>query len=141
MYRHNTLIIFLYSAVIFIFCSIYFLSNKFVLFDQFQHFYDMKVYYDAGKIPTKGARFSSSQIIDEYNTTPKIPGGAYYILYSTFYKLSNNNWYISKIINYVFNSIIIFIFLFWIYKRFNILVFNVTTLLLLSNPFLVIINS
>ena len=136
MYRHNTLIIFLYSAVIFIFCSIYFLSNKFVLFDQFQHFYDMKVYYDAGKIPTKGARFSSSQIIDEYNTTPKIPGGAYYILYSTFYKLSNNDLFISKVINYIFNLAIILLFLFWVCKRFNILVFSIMTLLLFSNPFL-----
>ena len=136
MRNRSALIIFLYSAVIFIFCSIYFLPNKSVMFDQFQHFYDMKVYYDAAKIPTKGARFSATSIVDEYKTTPKIPGGTYYILYSLFYKLSNNNWFISKVINYIFNSAIILIFLFWIYRRFNILVFSIITLLLLSNPFL-----
>lgn len=86
MSNRTALIIFLYSVVIFIFCSIYFLQNKSVMFDQFQHFHDMKVYYDAGKIPTKGARFSSSQIIDEYNTTPKIPGGVYYILHFINYQ-------------------------------------------------------
>ncbi|MBW5396581.1 hypothetical protein [Brachyspira pilosicoli] len=96
----------------------------------------MKVYCDADKIPTKGARFSATSIVDEYNTTPKIPGGTYYVLYSMFYKLSNNNWFISKVINYIFNLAIILLFLFWIYKRFNILVFNIITLILLSNSFL-----
>ena len=106
------------------------------MFDQFQHFYDMKIYHNAGKIQTKGARFSATSIVDEYNTTPKVPGGAYYIFYSLFYKLSNNDLFISKVINYIFNLAIILLFLFWVYKRFNILVFSIMTLLLLSNPFL-----
>ena len=134
---HRTaLIIFLYSFLLFIFCSIYFLNNKSVMFDQFQHFYDMKIYYDSNKFPAKGARFSATSIIDEYNTTPKIPGGAYYIFYSLFYKLSNNNWHITKIINYMFNLAVIFLFLFWMYKRFNIFVFSIISLILLCNPFL-----
>ena len=137
MSNRTALIIFLYSVVIFIFCSIYFLQNKSVMFDQFQHFHDMKVYYDAGKIPTKGARFSATSIVDEYNTTPKIPGGAYYIFYTLFYKFASESLLGAKIINLIFSLIIISIFLFWVYKKFGLMTLSFITPLILCNGYFV----
>ena len=131
----SRLIVF-YSIAIFLLSSIYFMYNKAMMFDQFQHYYDMK-YYNDGKIPYVGARLLATPTIDEASTTPRIPGGIYYILYKFFFNIAQENFINTKIINYIFNVLIIFIFLFWVYKRFNILVFHFLMMILLINPFLI----
>ncbi|WP_241509734.1 hypothetical protein [Brachyspira hyodysenteriae] len=56
-----------------------------VQIDQPTHFYDMKKWYESGKIPTTSTRFIASRIIDDEFNTPRVPGGAYYIFYLRIY--------------------------------------------------------
>ncbi|WP_241033644.1 hypothetical protein [Brachyspira hampsonii] len=114
------------------------IPNRYIGIDQTQHFYDMKKWYDSGKLPTTGARFIASEVVDEEFTTPRVPGGAYYIFYTLFYKLSGENFLGTKIINYIFNLIIIFIFLFWFYKKFGLFILGFITPLILCNGYFVI---
>lgn len=130
----------LISVSIFIFLEVCFLPKKSMMFDQFEHFYDMKTLYDSAKPIVTGARLSATSIIDEYLTTPKVPGGAYYILYSVCYKLSKENFLVAKVINLLFNSIIVFIFLVWFYKRFGIFTSAMFSPILLCNPYLISAN-
>ncbi|PTY40929.1 hypothetical protein [Brachyspira hampsonii] len=118
--------------------SFYMIPNRYIGIDQTQHFYDMKKWYDSGKLPTAGARFISSEVVNDEYTTPRVPGGAYYIFYTLFYKLSGESFLGAKIINYIFNLIIIFIFLFWFYKRFGFFVLGFITPLILCNGYFVI---
>lgn len=128
------------AVTLFIFLELYFFPKKSVMFDQFEHFYDMKTYYDSKKIPVTGARLSATPIIDEFLNTPKVPGGAYYMLYTLCYKLGLYNFENAKFINLLFNSLIVFIFLIWFYKRFGIFVSAMFGAILLCNPYLLSAN-
>ena len=97
----------LFAIITNILLAFYMIPNRYVLVDQTQHFYDMKKWYESGKIPTTSARFIASEVVDDEYTTPRVPGGAYYIFYILFYKLSGESFLGAKIINYVFNLIII----------------------------------
>ena len=102
-----------------IFLDYYTIPKRLTRIDQSQHFYDMKKWYESGKLPTTSARFIASQVVNEELTTPRVPGGAYYIFYTLFYKLSGESLFGAKVINLIFNLIIISIFLFWFYKKFG----------------------
>ena len=128
-------ILFLLSVIVNIFLDIYILPNRLMKQDQVQHFYDMKKWYDSEKLPTTGARFvPSSNVADEFNI-PRVPGGAYYIFYVLFYKLSSCNLLIARIINLIFNLSIIYIFLFWFYKKFGLVILSLITPLILCNGY------
>lgn len=130
--------ILLISAIISnLFLSYYIIPKRYIGVDQLQHFYDMKRWYESRKIPTTSARFIASKVIDEEYTTARVPGGAYYIFYTLFYKLSNENLLGAKIINFIFNIIIISIFLFWFYKRFGLIITSFIAPLILCNAYFV----
>lgn len=109
-----------------------------VQIDQPTHFYDMKKWYESGKIPTTSTRFIASRIIDDEFNTPRVPGGAYYIFYTLFYKLASESLLGAKIINLIFNLIIISIFLFWFYKRFGLTILSFIAPLILCNGYFII---
>ena len=143
MMRHNKYIIIpvflLVSAVIVNFLIDYYIMPKrFLRTDQAQHFYDMKQWYDSNKLPTTSARLVPSEIVNEANNIPRVPGGAYYIFYTLFYKLSGENYFISRIINLIFNLIIIYLFLFWFYKRFGIILSSFIASLILCNVYIIL---
>ena len=128
-----SLILISFSIIFSVFISFYAIDKRFIGKDQESHFYDMKQYYKNKEFPTMGARFISTDSI----TSPKVPGGAYYILYTFFYKIANENLFIAKIINLIFNFIIIYIFLFWFYKKFGIFISSIMSAIFLLNPYLI----
>ncbi len=125
------------SIIANIFLAFYTIPKRFIRIDQSQHFYDMKKWYESGKLPATSARFIASQVINEELTTPRVPGGAYYIFYTLFYKLAQENLLGAKIINFIFNLIIISIFLFWFYKKFGLTTLSFITPLILCNGYFV----
>ena len=120
-----------------IFLDYYTIPKRLTRIDQSQHFYDMKKWYESGKLPTTSARFIASQVVNEELTTPRVPGGAYYIFYTLFYKLSGESLFGAKVINLIFNLIIISIFLFWFYKKFGLMSAALITPLILCNGYFV----
>ncbi len=129
------------SIITNIYLSYYSMPKKFIGtigIDQPTHFYDMKRWYDSKKIPTTSTRFTATRIIDDEFNTPRVPGGAYYIFYTLFYKLASENLLGAKIINFIFNLIIISIFLFWFYKRFGLMIVSLMAPLILCNGYFVI---
>ena len=106
-------------------------------YDDFQHFYDMYTWYKKGEIPTTGTRFELSNTYEDEFKTARVPGGAYYIYYILCYKLSNENLYIAKIINYFFSLLLISIFIFWLYKRLGFFVCSLMSPLILLNGYVV----
>uniref|UniRef100_UPI003F4C5333 hypothetical protein n=1 Tax=Brachyspira catarrhinii TaxID=2528966 RepID=UPI003F4C5333 len=121
------------SVIVSIFISFYALDKRFIGKDQESHFYDMKKYYESKEFPTMGARFIST----DAETSPKVPGGFYYILYTLFYSIGNENLLNAKIINLIFNLIILFIFMFWIYKKFGLFILSVMSPIIMLNGYLI----
>lgn len=121
------------SLTVCIFISFYGIDKRFIGKDQESHFYDMKKYYENKEFPTMGARFIST----DAETSPKVPGGFYYILYTLFYSIGHENLFNAKIINLIFNLIILFIFMFWIYKRFGLFIVSVMSPIIMLNGYLI----
>lgn len=139
----NTKLINTFSIILIIFsiiCSVYIQNYAFnrraILTDQVQHFYDMKKWNESGKLPTTGARFIASQVINEEFTTPRVPGGIYYIFYTLFYKLGRENLSNARLINLIFSLFILAIFLIWFYKKYGLFLTSIMTALLLCNPYI-----
>ncbi len=132
------IILILLSIIINIFLSSYIMPRRAFNIDQLQHFYDMNKWYKSNKLPTTSARFIASKVIDEEYTTPRVPGGAYYIFYTLFYKLSGEKLLGAKIINLIFNLIIISIFLFWFYKKFGLISVAFISPLILCNGYFIL---
>ena len=128
----------LFAIIANISISCYMIPNRYIGVDQTQHFYDMNKWYESGKIPTTSARFIASEIVNEEFTTPRVPGGAYYIFYTLFYKLAGESLLSARIVNFIFNLIIISIFLFWFYKKFGLMITSFITPLILCNGYFVI---
>ena len=116
-----------------IFISFYGVDKRFIGKDQESHFYDIKKYYQNKEFPTMGARFIST----DAQTSPKVPGGFYYILYTLFYSIGGENLFNAKIINLIFNLIMLFIFIFWIYKRFGLFILSVMSPIIMLNGYLI----
>ena len=106
-------------------------------YDDFQHFYDMYRWYEKKEFPLTGSRFELSDTYEDEFKTARVPGGAYYIYYILCYKLSNENLYAAKIINYFFGILLISIFIFWLYKRFGLFVCSLISPLILLNGYFV----
>ncbi|WP_026364318.1 hypothetical protein [Brachyspira innocens] len=106
-------------------------------YDDFQHFYDMYIWYEKKELPVTSTRFELSDTYEDEFKTPRVPGGAYYIFYILCYKFGNENLYAAKIINYFFSLFIISLFLFWLYKRLGLFVCSFMSPLILLNGYLV----
>ena len=106
-------------------------------YDDFQHFYDMYRWYEKKELPATGTRFNLSDTIEDEFITPRVPGGAYYIYYILCYKLSNENLFAAKIINYFFSLLIISLFIFWLYKRLGLFICSLMSPLILLNGYFV----
>ncbi|WP_038375071.1 hypothetical protein [Brachyspira alvinipulli] len=106
-------------------------------YDDFQHFYDMYRWYEKKEFPLTGSRFELSDTYEDEFKTARVPGGAYYIYYILCYKLSNENLYAAKIINYFFCILLIYMFIFWIYKRLGLFVCSLISPLILLNGYFV----
>lgn len=133
-----SIILIIISIISCVFISFYAVDKRYIGMDQVQHFYDMKKWYDSNKLPATGARFIASEIINGEFTTPRVPGGVYYIFYTLFYKLANENLVKARIINFIFNFIILSIFLIWIYKKFGIFITSIMSALVLCNPYIIL---
>lgn len=125
------------SIIANIFIDYYSIPKRLARIDQSQHFYDMKKWYKSGKLPTTSARFIASEVVNDELTTPRVPGGVYYIFYTLFYRLSGETLLGAKIINLIFNLLIISIFLFWFYKKFGLMIVSFITPLILCNGYFV----
>ena len=106
-------------------------------YDDFQHFYDMYRWYEKKEFPITSTRFEASDTYKDEFKTARVPGGAYYIYYILCYKLSNENLYIAKIINYFFSLLLISICIFWLYKRLGFFVCSLMSPLILLNGYVV----
>ncbi|WP_297276636.1 hypothetical protein [uncultured Brachyspira sp.] len=128
-----SLLLIIISVIACISISFYAVDKRFIGKDQESHFYDMKKYYENKEFPTMGARFISTDAV----TSPKVPGGFYYILYVLFYGIGNENLYNAKIINLIFNLIILFIFMLWLYKKFGLFVLSMMSPIIMLNGYLI----
>ncbi len=130
-----SLIIFFVAIAASIFIQSYAFDKRFTRIDQSQHFYDMKKHYESGKLPVTSARFMASRVVQEAEITPRVPGGAYYLFYTLFYKMSSESLSVTRFINVIFNMAILGLFLFWFYKRFGAFITSIITALVLCNGY------
>lgn len=133
-----SIILIIFVVLLSSFVQYYAFDKRMATIDQIQHFHDMKKMYESNIFPVVGTRFIASRIIDDYDTTPHVPGGLYYILYTAFYKMSGNSFYFARLINLFFSFIIVSIFLVWIYKKFGIFICSVISSLVLTNGYLIL---
>lgn len=131
-----SIILIIFSIICSVFIQNYAFGRRAILTDQTQHFYDMKKWYESGKLPTTSARFEASEVINGEFTIPRVPGGVYYIFYTLFYKLGGENLSNARLINLIFSLFILAIFLIWFYKKFGLFLTSVITALLLCNPYI-----
>lgn len=120
------------------FIEYYAFDKRMVTIDQIQHFHDMKKMYESKIFPVVGTRFIANRIVDDYYTTPHVPGGIYYIFYTLFYKLSGESFLGARFLNLIFSLFIVYVFLIWVYKRFDLLICSLISALLLTNGYLVL---
>ena len=132
-----SIVLIIFSIICSIYIQNYAFNKRAILIDQVQHFYDMKKWLESGKLPTTGARFIASQVINEELTIPRVPGGIYYIFYTLFYKLGGKNLSNARFINLIFSLFILSIFLIWFYKKFGLFLTSIITALLLCNPYII----
>lgn len=132
-----SIILIIFSIVCSVYVQNYAFGRRAILIDQVQHFYDMKKWIESGKLPTTGARFIASQVVNEEFTTPRVPGGIYYIFYTLFYKLGGENLSNARLINLIFSLFILAIFLIWFYKKFELFLTSIITAFLLCNPYII----
>lgn len=111
--------IFIIAIILSLFLNIYTLPKRHIHNDQVIATYDMLKHYESGKLPKTGPRFIGTTAIAGYENTARLPGGAFYIIMTLFYKISGENLDIARTINMIFSLFIIFIFVFWIYKKFG----------------------
>ena len=139
--RKNYINIILISLIIFSFILNITLSFRIIpirgTVDDFQHFYDMYRWYEKKEFPVTSTRFELSDTYKDEFTTPRVPGGAYYIYYILCYKLGNENIYKAKIVNYLFSLLLISLFIFWVYKRLGLFVCSLISPLILLNGYFV----
>lgn len=131
-----SILIIILSIIVNIYTSLSILPYRSTL-DDFQHFYDMHKWYKKQILPYTGTRFELSDTYKDEFTIPRVPGGIYYITYTLFYKIANENLYVAKIINYIFSLSIILIFLFWLFKRFGLIITSFMSVLVLCNGYVI----
>lgn len=105
------------SLIVSIVCNFYFQKNSFLSTDNEQHFYDMRTAYDNKYIPHTGARLVTSGLL--VDDIARVLGAAFYSKFLLLFCLSNNNYYMARIIDVSLYLSVLFIFLIWIYFRFG----------------------
>ncbi|WP_295156820.1 hypothetical protein [uncultured Brachyspira sp.] len=101
-------------------------------FDQYKQYDDMLTFYNNNAFPTAGTKMWSAY--DDY--TPRMPGGFYYIVYTILYKITNENFMLSRILFMILCLLSLALFLFWLYKRFGKYITSVFSALILCNAYL-----
>lgn len=101
-------------------------------FDQFKQYDDMRYFYDNKIFPTVGTKTWDASI----DSTPRMPGGFFYIVYTNLYKLSGENLNLARLYFMFLTTIILFAFLFWFYKRFGKNITAVFFALIICNAYL-----
>ena len=102
--------------------------------DFYVHFYEMKIHSESKTFPAMGAKLLGATELKD-TTTPKIPGSAFYLYYMLCYKLGGMSLDNAIIVNFIFSILAACIFLFWIYKRFGLIILSVISSLVLMNGF------
>ena len=105
-------------------------------FDQFKQYDDMRNYYDNKIFPTLGTKMWNADL----DSTPRMPGGFFYIVYTNLYKLSGENFNLTRLYFMFLTTIILFVFLFWLYKRFGKYITAVFLALIICNAYLFFAN-
>lgn len=129
--------IFIYSAFIIpiiltIIIHIYGIPRAKADFDQFKQYDDMLTFYDNNVFPTMGTKMWSA----DADYTPRMPGGFYYIVYTLLYKITYENFTLSRIVFIILCLLSLALFLFWLYKRFGKYITSVFSALILCNAYL-----
>ncbi|WP_297300609.1 hypothetical protein [uncultured Brachyspira sp.] len=101
-------------------------------FDQFKQYDDMVNFYNDGVFPTVGTKMWSA----DADYTPRMPGGFYYIVYTLLYKITNENFVLSRVVFMILCLFTLAIFLFWFYKRFGKYMASILSALILCNAYL-----
>ena len=78
-----------------------------------------------------------SILIDQSVNSKTVPSEVSYIFYTLFYKLALESLFVSKIINLIFNFIIISIVLFCFYKKLGLILVSLITSLILCNVYFI----
>ena len=107
-----------------------------IYIDTIYHYYDIKQYYESKTLPTIGNRLMNSLDIRDNETYARIPGGFYYTLYLFCY-IMGGGLAKARIIYIIICSIILLIFLYWIYKRFSLLIASIMSALILTNGYII----
>lgn len=140
IFFYLSLIILVLSFSLTIFNRVYSFKRAGAPYDDFMsHFYDMKRHYESNSIPVTGARFVMAPLNED--TTPRVPGGFFYIHYLLSYKLANENITVMRVINLITMLLPVLIFLFWVYKRFGISISAIMSVFTLFNIYYVYTNS
>lgn len=96
----------------------------------------MKQYYNSKTLPVVGNRLMNSLDIRDNETYARIPGGFYYTLYLFCYTIGGGLAG-ARIIYIIICSVILLIFLYWIYKRFSLLIASIMSALILTNGYVI----
>lgn len=129
------------SILISIFCGIFihiYAFNKTALYiDTIYHLYDIKQYYETKTIPVVGNRLMNPISVKDNTSYARIPGGFYYILYLFCYTLGGSSIIGARIIYIIICSIILILFLFWIYSKFSSTLCAILSALILTNGYVI----
>ena len=129
------LLVFMIAIILSLFLNIYTFPKRLIHNDQVIATYDMLKHYESGKLPTTGPRFIGTTAKAGYDNTARLPGGAFYIIMTLFYKLSGENLDIARAINMIFSLILIFLFVFWIYKKFGFFISVIAYIFIFFNGY------
>ena len=123
------------SILLSFYIQFYTFPKRLIHNDQVIAYYDMLKHYESGKLPVTGPRFIGTTAIAGYDNTARLPGGAFYSIMVFFYKLGNLNLDNARAINMAFSIFIIFIFVFWVYKRFGFFVSIISYIFIFFNGY------
>ncbi|MEI0549383.1 hypothetical protein R4K89_03605 [Brachyspira intermedia] len=129
------LLLLIISILLSFYIQFYTFPKRLIHNDQVIAYYDMLKHYESGKLPVTGPRFIGTTAIAGYDNTARLPGGAFYSIMVFFYKLGNLNLDNARAINMAFSIFIIFLFVFWVYKRFGFFVSIVSYIFIFFNGY------
>ena len=126
----------LISVISAIFIHFYAFDRTAIYIDPIYHYYDVKQYYENKTLPVVGNRLMNSIDVKDNETYARIPGGFYYTLYLFCYAIGGSLTG-ARIIYIIICSLILLLFLYWIYKRFSLLIASIMAVLILVNGYVI----
>ena len=139
IFKLSSIVLFLFVIVISVLIHTHVFDKIVLHTDQLIHYYTAKSYYNEKILPTEGAYLRGVGLDSLENA--RTPGGYFYLEYLLYFTLANGDLDKARLY-YGFSIIIcIFIFLFWIYKRFGIITFSIIGTLILVSPYLLMMNN